>query len=126
MRLLKTSNIVITRATGGYWNDKGRWEDGNVSPDEFSIDCSIQPFKGGRGQRKLPDGISTHDTKVVRTKTFLKTSEQIGEKEKADTTVIDGFTYEAFFDSNWSDYGLRVDHHKVIFIRQDQSTGGSL
>ena len=128
IKLLRTSTLTITRDddnNNGYWDAEGRWVD-NPTPTVFDIDCNIQPFRMGEGQVILPEGVSSNDALVIRTKTALRTSEQVGKKKKADTTVIDGFTYEAFFDENWNRYGLKTDHHKVTFIRKDQNTGGSL
>jgi hypothetical protein len=126
LKLLKTSTLTITRDNGGgFWDDKGRWTE-DATPIDFDILCSIQPFKLGDIQKVLPEGITTNDAVIVRTKTSLKTSEQIGVKEKADTTNLDGFTYEAFFSENWSRFGLSTDHYKVTFLRKDQPSGGSL
>ena len=127
MRLLKTSTLTITRDQGneGYWDERGRWV-ANSATTTFSIQCNIQPFKMGKTEVVLPEGISAKDAIVVRTKTPLNTAEQLQDKRNADTTVFQGSVYEAFFDENWDLYGLKTDHHKVTFIRKDQETGGSL
>ena len=126
LQLLQTSTLTITRDDGGgFYDAAGRWVE-DATPTNFGIQCSIQPFKPGTGQKILPEGITASSAVKVYTQTALKTSEQIGNKELADTTVIDGLTYEAFFDENWSRFGLSIDHHKVTFIRKDLPTGGSL
>lgn len=126
MRLLNRSALVIKRLEeGGYWDDKGRFVDRD-SATEICIKCNIQPFRESNSQTILPEGVSSGDALVIRTKTPLKTSEQIGDKITADTAEIDGFTYEAFYDENWTRYGTSVDHHKVTFIRKDQDSGGNL
>jgi hypothetical protein len=123
---MRTSTLTITRDIGGgYYDVEGRWVEG-PAPETFNISCNIQPFKMGEVQSVLPEGTSANNAVIVRTPTALKTSEQVGDKEKADTTVIDGFTYEAFFAENWSRYSTRTDHYKVTFIRKDQPSGGSL
>lgn len=126
LKLLKTSTLTITRDDGdGYWGVDGRWTE-DTTPTTFDIQCSIQPFKLGKMQKVLPEGIEATDAVTVLTKTALKTSEQIGTKEQADTTVIDGFTFEAFFAENWNRFGLSVDHYRVVFLRRDNPTNGSL
>ena len=126
LKLFRTSTLTITRDDGGgFYDTEGRWVE-DSTPATFDIECSIQPFKLGDVQKILPEGITTSNAVKIYTKTALKTSEQIGVKELADTTVIDGHTYEAFFDENWERFGLSIDHHKVTFIRKDQATEGSL
>ncbi len=124
-RLIKRSTLTISRDDGGgYYDAQGRWVEGTRSA--FDIQCNIQPFKSGDEQDILPEGISTKDAVVVRSTTQLKTSEQVQDKEKADTTTLDGLEYVAFFTENWNRYNLQTDHFKTTFIRKDQMTGGSL
>jgi hypothetical protein len=127
LSLLRSSTITITRDDGGgFWDDKGRWTDDPTPPLPFDIQCSIQPFKLSDTQTVLPEGKQAEDALVVYTSTLLKTVMQISSKETADTTVIDGLTYEAFNTENWSRFGLTADHHKVVFVRHDQPTNGNL
>lgn len=127
LSLFKTSTITITRDDGGgFWDDKGRWVNDPTPPAPFDIQCSIQPFRLSDTQTILPEGKEAGDALIVYTTTSLKTVQQISTKETADTTVIDGLSYEAFNVENWSRYGLSTDHFKVIFIRDDQATNGNL
>lgn len=126
MRLMKTSTLEITRDTGdGYWDDKGRWVD-DSTPLIFTIDGNSQPFRLGDKQVILPEGVSANDARVVRSKVLLNTSDQFGDKKKADTTVINGLVYEAFFVEDWNSYGLKTDHYKTTFIKKDLPSNGSL
>lgn len=123
--LLQNSTLTISRDEGaGSYDASGRWV-----PDpraSFDIQCNIQPFKMSNAQEILPEGKKSGDALVVYTKTDLQTVSQF-DKELADTTTIDGLTYYAFAVENWSRQGtLQPQHYKVIFVRKDKATGGSL
>jgi len=126
LRLLQKFTLTINGDDGGgFWNDKGRWVEDPTPPAALVIKCSIQPFKMGANQMILPEGKTTSDAKIVLTTTLLKTSDQFG-KTLADTTVINGLRYYAKAVEDWTGHGLRTDHFKILFIRDDQATGGSL
>jgi hypothetical protein len=125
LSLMQKSTLTIGRDDGGgFWDAQGRW---TVDPTtaSFTIKCSIQPFQMGTNQLILPEGKTTSDARLIRTTTFLKTSDQFGE-ELADTTTIDGNTYYAKAVEDWNLHGLSTDHFKVLFVRKDKPTNGEL
>lgn len=122
MRLLRTHTLTLTR-----YLDKGQQYDpatGKYSTDvvgtTLDITCSVQPFRQGNSQVKLPEGVTPQDTIVVYTapSNVIQTSSQFT-KVPADTTVYKGLVYEAFHAEDWSGYGLKTDNYKAIFIRRD-------
>lgn len=124
LKLMQKSTLTISRDGGaGFWNDKGRWVSDPTA--DFTILCSIQPFKIGGNQLILPEGKTSSDARIIRTTTSLKTSDQFS-KELADTTIISGVTYYAMAVEDWNLHGLSTDHFKVLFIRDDQPTNGEL
>jgi hypothetical protein len=126
-RLLRTHALTITRYTDSeavYDPVTGRYDNSGISSTTFDIKCSIQPFRLGDRELKLPDGITAEDARFVYTDPSnpIRTSSQY-DKVIADTTVIEGIEYEAFDSSNWTGFGLRTDNYKVVFIRKDLTTG---
>jgi hypothetical protein len=123
---MRKSTLTIKRDDGGgFWDDKGRWVVDPTPPPDFTIQCSIQPFKMGANQFILPEGKTTEDAQIIRTTTSLKTSDQFG-KKLADTTIIKGRQHYAKAVEDWNQHGLSTDHFKVLFIREDQPTNGGL
>lgn len=87
----------------------------------FDIKCSVQPFRNGKNQIELPEGVTSNDTIVIYTDeaNILQTADQFG-KGRADTTEYRGRVYECFYVEYWGGYGLITDNVKAIFIRRDQ------
>lgn len=126
LRLMKTQTLTITRyETRGqqFDNTKGVYTD-NVVNTTFDIEASIQPIRQGKVQNILPQGVTASDTVVVYTDkdNIIQTADQFT-KLPADTTVYKGLTFEAFNTEDWGGNGLRTDHYRVIFIRQDLMIG---
>lgn len=117
--LLNKFTLSITRkdAGTGYYDDDYNYVEGTTS--NFNIQCSIQPFKEGKGKDDLPEGVSSRDVRVVLTKTELRTAEESTNQE-ADETVIDGITYVCFDAANWTGHGLNSDHYRCLFIKKDK------
>lgn len=124
MRLLNTHTLTITRlvAGSGYQDPvTKKWVDGTQEAP-FDISCSIQPFRNGKEQIKLPEHINSKDVRIVYTKTELYETDEFAER-KADTTVIGGLEFECFRVEPWTGFNLSTDHYKCLFIRKDKLKG---
>ena len=123
-QLVKELPLTLTRDSGGNWDTSGKWVLGATAP--IDIAASIQPFRNSNVQVILPEGITANDTLVVYTKSLVKVADQFN-NTLADTTLIDGFTYVAFFVEDWARHtSMNLIHYKVIFVRQDKLTNGGL
>ena len=115
--------MTVSRAQGGEYDTNRNYVD--KAPKPFCTMSSIQPYKKGKDQVVLPEGIRSEDALVVWTKDELRVADQFNNL-KADETTIDGREYVVFFVSNWNRHGLSVDHYEAIIIRKDKAPNGSL
>ena len=123
-RLTERVNLTINRSEeDGYHNEAGSWVEGETY--SLPIKCNIQPYREGKTQVVLPKGLKSSDVVVIRTKTFLRTTEQF-DNASADTTTIDGQKYIASTSANNNRNGLSLGHYKTLFVRQDRLKNGGL
>lgn len=122
LKLLNRFTLSIVRKTAGtgYLDPTSRkWIQG-TDEAAFDISCSVQPFRNGDNQLKLPEGVEANNAIVVLTKTELKTSDELTNQEP-DTTTYKGQSYECFNVEDWTGHGLKTDHYRCVFIRKDKS-----
>jgi hypothetical protein len=113
------SSVDILRDTidSGYYDDNEDWVDG-VSSTPIPIKCSIQPFNKGKHRIELPTGVRTDNSLLIYTKTFLFTQDNV-DKTTADELVYRGKLYECIYAEYWTEYNLKSDHVKAVFVRKD-------
>ena len=123
--LLKTTVLTFTRFEEGNYDVGGteEWVDGTPTP--VIAEGSLQPFREGTSKVVLPEGTKTQDARLFYTKTLLRTEDEFN-NTVADTTVINGATYEVFNSGDWNQFGLSVDHFRAILIRRDKDPAGVL
>jgi cell division protein YceG involved in septum cleavage len=87
--LLKTHSLTFLRNTvRGHYDAKGDYVLGTEVP-LVDVLGSLQPFKSGSKQMKLPEGITTESAKIFYTQTELLTASQFT-KLLADYCLIGG------------------------------------
>ena len=122
-RLIRKIPLTVYRISEGTSNPDGTYTPGG----ETTVDilCNIQPFRMGDVQKTLPEGLRAEDAVIVYTETLLRTVDQF-DGTKADQIELDGRRYEALNVENWARNGLRLDHYKAVFVRQDKLRNGGL
>lgn len=123
MRLNKAQTLTFTGYSVGNYDVSGKWVEG--APTEYTIQCTLQPYREGKTTILLPAGAKAETTFVCFTEDDVKTTEQF-DSTSADTTIIDGHEYVAMSVENWTKTSLRLKHKKVLLVRRDIDTGGSL
>ena len=126
IKLLGKNTLTFLRddeSNKGYYAVTGNW----VASSKITITAtgSLQPLKGNIGglRRSLDEhGYFSTDIQVFYTPTKVRGVDQFG-KTGADTTTVDGFTYDAFSVKNWTTAGLGADHYKILLVRQDIGGG---
>ncbi len=114
--------LIRTDPSTGYYQG-GNYIKGTTS--EIGIRCSIQPFRKGDTQMTLPEGLRAEDVVMIYTKSPVQTVDQF-EGAVADTTTIDNLVYVAINVENWNRQGMRSDHFKAMFVREDKAKNGRL
>jgi hypothetical protein len=119
MRLLRKTSFVARRykENGGEFDASFNWVKGSYTPISFK--CSLQPINRGQDVRLLPEGISARDAYLVLTKTELLEDDEFL-NQKADEIEIKGRTFKAHNVAGWIGNGLKSDHYRCIFIRNDK------
>ena len=126
IKLLGKNTLTFLRdddTSKGYYAATGSWV--AASKTTITAKGSLQPLKGDGGglRRSLEEhGYFSTDILVFYTPTKVRTVDQFG-KTGADTTTVDGFTYDAFSVKNWTTAGLGADHYKILLVRQDIGGG---
>ena len=115
--------LTILRSQGGEYDSNRNFVD--KDPKSFCTMSSIQPYRKGKDQVVLPEGIRSEDVLVVWTKDELRVADQF-KNLKADETTVDGREYVTFYVSNWNRHGLSIDHYEAILVRKDKAPNGSL
>jgi hypothetical protein len=124
IRLLNTSSLDVARKVATDEDDQ--WDDqGNYIPPQDNIvvpiKCSIQPYKDGMFRVPLPEGIMANDARIIYTKTeILTANEYTG--QVADEITINSMPYQCHYVEDWSQYGLRTDHYKCVFVKKDRNS----
>lgn len=118
-RLLRTHTLdVVTKATSGGYDDYGNWVEGVDNPPQ-SIKGNLQPFKTGKAQQDLPEGVTAKDAFTFYSVVDIPVSDEY-KNTQAATTVIDGVPFEFYDKAPWTGYGSRTEHYKYILIREDK------
>lgn len=121
MRLINLQTFQVKRAgTGvaekGYYDDVGNYVDADQSTDSFSITGNLQPIIG-KDISLVPDGFKRTDTRVIYTKTELRTvNEDLG--TEADNVVLPDGDYQVQAVEPW--IGRRLSHYKVIIVKKEK------
>lgn len=118
-QLLNKTSLNLYRVDGssGYLDDNNNWVKG--AETVIPIKCSLQPYRNGRTERDLPDGVYSEDAFFVYSKSEMLTTDEFSNRV-ADQIEIDGRRYECFFSEPWVFYNLQADHYKAIFIKKDK------
>lgn len=118
MRLLNRHKVLILRnALKGHYDLNGDWVD-NSEPIEMHVIGNVQPYLKSNTQVKLPDGIREDDVRIFYTRAVLQTANKKN-GTMADKMVYKGTHYEAFTVFDWGGQG-RLEHHAVVFIKEDK------
>lgn len=83
---------------------------------------SLHPYKEGKKTRTLPEGKTSSDAWIFRTKVALNPVDPF-KKVAGDITTIDGNIYYVFDVEDWTRRGLSLSHYKCILVRKDQQLG---
>ena len=116
MSLFKTYTLTVKRPTEtmtkGTYID-GRWIEGDLTLNTFTIQTSVQPANG-KDLEVLPEGLRTNDIFKIYPKTKLQAVDQHNNQE-ADIVIWDGKDYEVIFAGDWQNN--LISHYKALIQR---------
>jgi hypothetical protein len=121
-RRIFNKKLVLERKGQGKRNPvTKRFEDGKI--DKIEGFFSVQPYKNGKSQIVLPEGVKEEDAFILYGITPIQSSDQF-KKIKADRVAIQGQYYLAFNSENWTFTRSKVSYYRSIFIREDKLQEG--
>ena len=119
--LLNEVNLDFFRPTGNEFYIAGKPIKSAVETLK-DIRGSLHPYKEGKRTRNLPEGKTSRDAWVFRTKQQLRPVDPF-KKQEGDFTEIEGNTYYVFDVEDWATQFLNAVHYKVVLVRRDQMLG---
>lgn len=122
----EVSEVLATFATGTYTVTRrgassfaaGTGEPVAGSTSTFTSVASVQPFPG-REAKNLPEGIETHDARVMFAEELLRAADD-RTKTQADRVTVDGDVFEVLKVEPWG--GNLLPHYRATLVRRGYGT----
>ena len=120
MRLLNKEKATLLRVdpeNKGYYDSGGKWINTQIRTAS-TISCTIQPYTALSFQKKLPEGVSQKDCRVIWTETDLQIGSEYSFTE-ADIIRFNGIDFEVFEVGYWNG-PRRIKGCNAILVRKDK------
>lgn len=111
-------DVIVLRATGGAWNEKGRFEEGER--EKITIKASVQPARG-RELLRLEEARRNREAIKLYTPAELRTVET-SELKQPDVIEWQGERFEVELVDDWDLYG---GYYKAVALKMEQRTDAS-
>lgn len=119
-RLIKERSLTFTRYGAQQIDANNNYV--SSADSEIKVKGNLQPLNYVQAQRILPEGRVSNYVYKLYTKTKLLSADT-NTGVKADTTVIDGVTFEVFHGGNntTADVSRKLDHYVVILVEVERN-----